>query len=1102
MGDKGFNLFSSNRLEHLAEALSRILKKPLTDPFRPECVVVQSRGMARYLSLETARMNGICANMDYPYPNVFVERYLGNFHPDDKSVNGKSVYDPQVLCWKVFAVLPGFLETHDFPELSGYIGGDDGQLKRFQLSLRIGDLFDQYLLFRPDMIKAWENGAGDGWQPLLWRMIRKDAKDAHRLDLFSSFLDAVKGKTVPPGHFPARIFIFGISALPSFYMDVFHAVSGFSEVHLFLLNPCGEYWGDILSERERSREQVKFGETDHEFLYLSRGNRLLGSLGKIGRDFFDLVQKYAGRDISLFQGEEGDTLLSWIKDDIFQLRDPGDKDYPMRTVEGKDRSIQLHSCHSPLREVEVLKDRLYAMFDEDESLNPRDIVVMMADCETYAPLVHSVFGIKGEGRDSIPYSLADRGLVGESTVARVFLALMDMKKSRFTASEVLGFLEEETVRRAFGIAGEDLDTLNSWVLQVNIRWGWDGAHRKRVGLPEFDDCSWMAGLKRLLLGYAMPGRDYQLFSGILPFDGIEGKQGELLGLFMDYAETLYAWVSGLDDPRTPEGWEDHLLGGIGAFFKPDDRTEQETGVLRDEIRNVKEVARTAGVDEPVDFSVMRYHLGRILEKKEQGAGFINGGVTFCAMLPMRSIPFRVICILGMNSGSYPRQGQSCGFDLMAKHPRPGDRSLRNDDRYLFLEALISARDTLYISYTGRSIRDNTLIQPSVLVCELLDYIEAGFSCGAGPVRDRLTLEHPLQPFSPRYFERPHRTDESASGLLLFSFSKDNFRAAVTGLSPEGPVTPFFDGKLGKPEKEFLDVSVTDFCRFFRNPSRFLLEKRLGMVIAEEADAMEATEPFQIKGLDRYSLVNRLVESILDGSDEKALYSWAKATGSLPLGRKGEIAFKALRKDAKSLARGVLAASSGGVKQSVVVDVRVRGVRISGTLGDLYQDRMLRFRPSGVKGKDLLDLWLRHVLLCLSMPGGFPEPARVLGLDRKKEDPLTGFEFDRPGDPMAVLESLADLYLEGLARPLHFFPSASLTLCESLGKDKTMAEALDAAATVWNGNDYTHGAEGDDPWYQLCFKGLEPLDENFVRCSRSVYDPLLDHRRKLPEGDAP
>jgi exodeoxyribonuclease V gamma subunit len=213
MGDKGFNLFSSNRLEHLAEALSRILKKPLTDPFRPECVVVQSRGMARYLSLETARINGICANMDYPYPNVFVERYLGNFHPDDKSVKEKSVYDPQVLCWKVFAVLPGFLETHDFPELSGYIGGDDGQLKRFQLSLRIGDLFDQYLLFRPDMIKAWENGAGEGWQPLLWRMIRKDSKDVHRIDLFSSFLDAVKGKNVPSGHFPERIFIFGISAL-------------------------------------------------------------------------------------------------------------------------------------------------------------------------------------------------------------------------------------------------------------------------------------------------------------------------------------------------------------------------------------------------------------------------------------------------------------------------------------------------------------------------------------------------------------------------------------------------------------------------------------------------------------------------------------------------------------------------------------------------------------------------------------------------------------------------------------------------------------------------------------------------------------------------
>jgi exodeoxyribonuclease V gamma subunit len=959
------------------------------------------------------------------------------------------------------------------------------------------------------------------------------------VDLFSSFLEALKTKAVPEHYFPERVFIFGISALPSFYMDVFHAVSKFSDVHLFLLNPCGEYWGDILSERERSGKKKKSQGIDTDDLYLSRGNRLLGSLGKIGRDFFDLLQKYSCRDFNLFQPPNKENLLAWIQDDIFQLNDPGDKDYTRRTIDETDRSVQLHCCHSPLREVEVLYDRLYAMFDEDNTLNPRDILVMMTDCEAYAPLVHSVFGKKPEDRDWIPYSVADLGFASESRIAGVFLALLDMKKGRFTVSEVLGFLEEEAVRAAFNIREEDLETIGLWVRQVNIRWGWDAEHRKRVNLPEFDDCSWMAGLKRLLLGYAMPGHDLFLFHGILPYDGIEGKQGELLGLFMDYAEALYRWVTGLDDVRTPESWESHLLYGIKTFFKTDETNEHEIGILREEILGFRGISDFVGLDEPVDFSVIRYHLGKTLETKEQGLGFITGGVTFCAMLPMRSIPFRTICILGMNSNAYPRQGQTPGFDLMAKNPRPGDRSRRNDDRYLFLEALISARDTLYISYTGRSIRDNKLIQPSVLVCELLDYIEAGFGCGAGDVRERVTLEHPLQPFSPRYFEHDHREGlNQGNGLHLFSFSKENYLAALTGVSSQGVIsggqnldavvlagddrskpngylpesgdkavgrglataqTPFFQGELDLSEHEFHDLTVNDFCRFFRHPARYLLEKRLGLTIAGGSDLIEETEPFEIKGLERYALSDRLVDHVLKDTDEKALYTWARATGSLPLGRKGEIVFSDLKDSASSLAQGVRSVTKTREKKSVAVDVTVNGVRISGTIGDMYDGRLIRFRPSGIGGKDLLDLWIRHVLLCASQPDDQLKHSFVFGLDRSKDDPLTGFQFARVDGPTTILKTLVSLYLQGLKSPLHFFPSSSLSFWEARDKEKDEAEAMEAAKKVWAGSDYS-SSEADDPYLQLCFKDLDPLDQAFVDCSTAVYKPMFHHRIKITSGD--
>lgn len=1102
METRGFNLFSSNRLEHLVDALSRILKKPLSDPFKTETMVVQSRGMARWLSLEMARRNGVSALMDYPYPNVFVERHFGRFGAAPAGQGVSSVWDPDILPFKVFSLLPAFLETHDFPELSGYIGSGNGPLKRYQLAIRIGDLFDQYLLFRPDMIKAWEKGAGDDWQAHLWRMIRNETPDGHKLDLFSAFLEKAEKGEVPPGLFPERIFIFGISALPAFYLDVFQAVSRFSDVHLFLLNPCAEYWGDVLSERERFRamKRVQNQNQDRAGLYLSQGNRLLASMGKTGRDFFDLVQTRSVEDMALFQKPGGDTLLSRIQDDIYQLRDPADTDYVKRTVASDDLSVQLHCCHSPLREVEVLQDRLYAMFDANSDLKPRDVLVMMTDCEACAPLIHSVFGKKPEGRDIIPYSVADRGFGGESRIARVFLALLDMKDSRFTVPEVMGFLEEEAVRQAFGLREDDLDVLASWVGEANIRWGWDGRHRKKAGLPEFEDCSWMAGLKRLLLGYALPGQDLHLFGGILPCDGIEGKHSEILGFFMDYAETLYAWASGLAELKDVSGWVACLLEGLSLFFKPRDRDEGDIEVIREEIRHMGEVMVSAGVSEPLDYSVIRYHLLKNLENREQGLGFISGGVTFCAMLPMRSIPFRVIAILGMNSGSYPRQGQACGFDLMAKNPRPGDRSLRADDRYLFLEALISARDTLYISYTGRSERDNTLIQPSVLVSELLDYIEAGFDCGEKTAAERLTLEHPLQPFSSRYFEHAHNEPGSKDlGLRLFSFSRDNYRAAMAGLDSSGTTVPFFEKGLAFPSSENLEVNVEDFCRFFRHPARYLLEKRLGMVIEKGAESVAETEPFEINSLDRYIFVSRLVDNILEGADSQELYAWARATGSLPLGKKGDLMFEDLKDDADAFAREILSRTDSVEKTPVSVDVRLDGLRISGPVGDLIQGRLLRFRPSGIKGKDYLELWIRHVLLAAAKIPGF-DGSTLLGMAKGKGETLQGYVFKKPLDCQGILDSLAHLYLDGLTRPLPFFSQSSLVFCETLQNGKPMDEALKLAMKNFegDGSDWRKG-EREDVFTELAFRATDPVDETFVRCSREIYDPLLGHRQSLAVG---
>jgi exodeoxyribonuclease V gamma subunit len=182
----------------------------------------------------------------------------------------------------------------------------------------------------------------------------------------------------------------------------------------------------------------------------------------------------------------------------------------------------------------------------------------------------------------------------------------------------------------------------------------------------------------------------------------------------------------------------------------------------------------------VEIEVVKSCLENLLEHVNFGHGFISSGVTFCAMLPMRSIPFKVVCLVGMNMDAFPRESKILGFDLMAKNPRIGDRSRRNDDKYLFLEALISARNKLYISYVGQSIRDNTRISPSVLVSELIDYIKEGF----GLSEDEIVTFHRLQAFSSEYFN----TDSK-----LFSYSNENFAASFSRRFQSGPSGKIFTG---------------------------------------------------------------------------------------------------------------------------------------------------------------------------------------------------------------------------------------------------------------------------------------------------------------------
>lgn len=1047
-------VYTSNRLELLAAALAETVGGP-GDPFQGETIVVQSKGMQRWLAMELAGRLGVWANCTYPFPNLYVNQLcrqvLGEL-PDP------SPYDPTLLRWRIMTLLPRFLDRPAFAPLHGYLTGGSRELKLYQLAGKIADVFDQYTLFRGDLLAAWQGGRDDHWQAELWRALLRDTGPVHRAALKERFLAAL-GQGPLPAVLPERLTVFGVSYLPTFHLEFLAAVACHSQVNLFIMSPCREYWADILSARSLARLTPDQREQRLE------GQPLLASLGRLGRDFSEAIidcSAAAGGSLDLYRPSPGDSLLHLLQDDILDLQG-GDGAEPLTVAPG-DRSLRINSCHGPLREVEVLRDEILELFQSLPGLAPRDILVMASDIETYAPYISAVFDGIPEGGVRIPYTIADRTLRREGRLAEGVLSLLDLPGSRFAATRILDLLSLPAVAGAFGFQTGDLERVGSWLEELRIRWGLDAGHRQRQGFPAYGENSWQAGLDRLLLGVALPDQG-ELFAGVLPFDAMEGDSPRLAGVLVNFIGALADLAERLERPRSLAGWETLCRELLERFFAPVEDDGPERLALTEVLAELAGLPEGSGHGAPVGLPVFRAWLAEALDRRQRGLGFMAGGVTFCAMLPMRSIPFRVIGLLGMDDGMFPRQNRPTGFDLIAREPRRGDRSLRDEDRYLFLEALLSARDCLLISHTGQSIRDNSPQPPSVVVDELLEYLGRRFRDGSGEFPARLVVRHRLQSFSPAYF--------TGAGPLR-SFAEEQYRAVQARREGVRAPAPFFNGPLPAAHEELRQVSLVRLLDFFQQPVRFLLRTRLGIRLDELAAPRDDREPFTLDPLDAYRLRQGLLEQLLCGTGEGDPLAVARARGILPPARQGELLFRQVQGDVAAFAGTVRAvAGDQAILEPLTLDCTIGSFRLTGTVGGIRTDRLLRYRCGTRGGRDQIRIWIEHLLLNFLARPGYPRTSTLVTQDGT----LNLAPTDQGGH---LLGQLLECHWQGLHQPLKFFPRSSFSFASRWN--------LDAARRVWQGE---QGGEGDDPYYRLCFGGQDPLDGEFEAVARLLLAPFRE-----------
>ncbi|MGB8355026.1 MAG: exodeoxyribonuclease V subunit gamma [Chthoniobacteraceae bacterium] len=1088
---RGLKFYTSNQLETLAQSLAETVASLQGTALAGEVIVLQSRGMSRWVSQQIAQQTGICMNFEFPFPRAFVDRTLRVFFPE---MADDVQFSADVLAWKIDALLPVLTKEREFSLVRNYLEGGDG-LKVFQLAEKIAHLFDQYMVYRPEMILRWERGAAEReWQAILWRELAGKKPSMHLAavsELIGKRMAAALSEAVI-AELPGRVSIFGISSLPPLYMQVFFELARYCEVNLFSLHPSQEYYGQDLPPKVRAKMAARLAGRGIKISEegLSSGNPLLTSLGRLNRDFVELqleTDERAGfvmeEQPERFVEPRGNSMLAVVQGDILHARCRGDAENPKMKVVPGDCSIQVHACHSPMREVEGLYDQLLDLFNSDPSLKPRDVIVMMPDIEKYAPFIQSVFAFPEERSRYIPHSVTDRRPRSDSPAVETFLSLLTLPGSRCTATEIFSLLDRAPVQARFKFTDDDMALMRRWIVETGIRWGVDAKHRAEFGLPKMDANTWRAGFRRLLLGFAMTGNDRTMWEGMMPYEGVEGSDAETLGRFITAVEAMFAVVEELPRARTLAEWAEALGEVAETFFLAE--TPQEAGELRliqGALDKMREVARVSGEKREVEFRAVRHYLTQLLGDTEQRGGFLTGGVTFCALKPMRSIPARVICLIGMDDQAFPRQPVAPGFDLMAKERRCGDRSVRDDDRYSFLEAIVSARECLYVSYLGHSAIDNKEVPPSVVVSELMDYLGEAFEFPEGrSARKFVMREHRLHAFSAQYFDGKHPG--------LFSYSEAGM-AASRGLVRVGKgwisLPP---ERLPEPGVEMREVELGGLIQFFANPCKYLVRKRLGINLDLDEGMLEDSEPFVLEGLGKYQLKQELVTGALE--KYSATVEQFAARGVLPQGELGAAHFNTVSRAATAFSKRLMPELRGEEPgDPLAVDLQLGVFSLTGRIESIYGERVVHFRCATLKPKDRLRAWISHLARCAVQPGVAHEMVLV-GEDE-------GVKFSRVANAAELLGGLLEIYWQGLMQSAPFFPEISHAYADGVVNPSTRARTspMQKARNAWNGGD-SWGAVEKDAYEEFCFGGSDPIDEEFARLAMAVFEPMLRNGAPLP-----
>jgi exodeoxyribonuclease V gamma subunit len=1082
-----FHVHRSNRLERLADALvAEVAANPLGSPMAPEWIAVQSLGARAFLEGEIAAQTGVFANVEMPLPSDL-------FHRAIRWALGEDAEAPEILsedrlALAILDTLPGLMGRRELAPVKRYVERGDADKALHALSRKIAHAFAEYALYRPALVSSWIDGAaGDGWQPILFRAAtaRLEAAAGRRPTTQAELArEAVAAlERAADTSLPGRVSLFGVTSLPPLHVELLAALARRTEVHLFALNPSREYTGDS-------------GRTD--------GNRLVASMGRLGRDFQHVLEErvqYVEGPEELFvdPAPEGrGSVLASIQSDMLHLRRRGGQrgaDAPTLSRDPSDWSIKVCACRSPLREIEAVRDEILALFAAPTStFLPEDVAVLAPSIEAYAPFIEAVFG----GAPEIPRSLARGPSEGPASLLDAASALLALTEARLDASELFGFLARPPVARRFGLTAAALDDLLSASLDAGARFGIDADHRHRLGLPRLADNTWRFALDRVLVGLAMSPKNGRPWRGVLPWDGGSADPSGAIGLVACLTEVIGA-IEAMAAPRPLSAWCDGVREVVRAVCDVDGEPQPSRDAFMGALAALEEDVARSGGTAAVGPSVFALELlARASEAPSRRTP--TGGVICSDLSRMRGVPYRAIFVVGLGGRAFPRSPNPPGFDLMAAAPRPGDRSPRDEDQALFLEAILAARDRLVVTFSAEGDRGGKE-PPSAVVAQLLDAIEEGFEAD-------VLVAHPVEPFSPAYF-----TESRAERDRMPGFGRAAFAAASARAGGGGPaiVLPCEMAPLPLAERDVAALDLADLATYFGDPSAYFCRRVLGIVPPRSEGEVPEREPFELDALARYDTGSMALRALLEGEAPEAVYDRAAGTGRIPVGAYGAIKVAEESGKALAIAETVRRAVGDGAARgtdSVPFEMDVETpsgpCALRGLVDSLTPSARLVTDFGKVNGKRLLQAWIPHLALCCLDANAAARSSCFFSGERGK-GPVC-YELGAVEDARALLSRLVGIYWEGQRRPLALFPKSSYAYAAAVlvpaRKAKKPANAADVALSKAKGEwDGGFGAdappgERDAEAVRILFGGARPweLDDGgpfgFRKLALEIFGPLL------------